>query len=182
MRKLTSLTFLILILSCLTTEATYLVDKSVEYEDPAGYIYLRAAKAVYTNPNADYNDANYYDWVRSYATSYVHIETINENTDFMAIARIGGTADRNTMSIPPTPTYNKIFYSPDYSAYSGYNQHRVGWVRNFFRNAKRDLGLSAGGTKITWVTSPYENPFNPYAEAYGDGGPSEVIGGFRNTD
>ena len=172
----------ILMFSHLTAEARYLVDESVEYEDPAGYIYMRASKAVYTNPSADYNDANYYDWVRSFASSTIHIETINWNTDFMATARIGGTADSNTMSMPSIPTYNTLIFTHDYSAYSGRNRHRVSWVKNLFRNAKRDLYLSAGCTKTTWTYSPYENPFAPYAQAYGDGDSFEVVGGSINTD
>ena len=35
---------------------------------------------------------------------------------------------------------------------------------------------------MTWVYDPYENPFNPYAQAYGDGDTSKVIGGYRDTD
>lgn len=182
MKKLT-LTFIVLMLSYLTAEARYLVDESVEFEDPAGYIYMRAAKGVYTNPSSDdsyYGD--YYDWVRSYAYSYVHIEAINWNTDFMAIARIRGTADRNTTSMPSIPNYNTIIYTHDYVAYSGRNRHRVSWIKLLFKNAKRDLYLSAGGTKTTWTTDPYENPFNPYAEAYGDGYYSGIVGGTIDTD
>jgi len=103
MKKVSTLTILILVLSHLMAEATYLLNVTVDYQDPAGYVTLRAHKEVYST----YSGGSYY--VNSIVYSWAHIQVLSPNTDFRATATIRGTTDRNTMSMPPIPNYSRIF-------------------------------------------------------------------------
>jgi hypothetical protein len=176
MKKVSTLTILILLLSHLMAEATELMNVTVDYQDAAGYVTLQAHKEVYSTPSG----GSYY--INSIVYSWALIQVLSPNTDYMADARIGGTADRGSQGIPDAPVPGNIYYWADYSGYAAWNRTRVSWVKWPWINQKKSLYLSAGGSQYTWSSSPSENPFDPYAEVYGDGDPQEVVGGSIDTD